>query len=491
MDVTAVAENPLAVAADTLVVNLFERGPAPSGLTGTLDRALGGAVTELIASGDATGRSGELTVVYPRGAVSAARVLVVGLGPANTFDAEAVRRAAASAARRARELGARRVASAAHGAGINGMALGDAAQATIEGTRLGLYRYHQADEGLESFSLVDEDTEKLEVLRDGVRWGDAVAEGTRLARDLVQHPANVATPEYLADVAQGLANDHGFGLTLGDRAWAEREGMGAFLAVARAAGHEPRFIVLEHDPSDGKDAPLVLVGKGITFDSGGLSIKGRQGLEGMKHDMAGAAAVLGVMRTVGRLRSPRRVVALIPATENVIDAFAYRPSDVLRAANGTTIEVISTDAEGRLVLADALAYASRYEPRAVVDIATLTGAIDVALGPHAAGLFANDDALASALLTAAQRTTERLWRMPLWPQYIDALDSQVADLKNSAGKAAGGACVAAAFLERFTAYPWAHLDIAGVRATESTDGYQVKGPTGFGVRLLADWIMRA
>ncbi len=489
MDVTAVAESPLAVAADTLVVNLFERGSPPSGATGAVDRALGGAISELMASGDARGRAGEITVLYPRGAIAASRVLIVGLGPANVFCSEAVRRASAIAARRARELGARRVASLAHGAGINEMPLGDAAQATVEGARLGLYRY-QADDGLDGFSLVDEDADRLEALRDGIRWGEAVAEGTRLARDLIQHPANVATPEHLADVARGLAADHGFEVTIGDRAWAEREHMGAFLAVARAAGHEPRFIVLEHDPSKGTEPPLVLIGKGITFDSGGLSIKGRQGLAGMKHDMAGAAAVLGVMRTVGRLRSPRRIVALVPATENVIDAFGYRPSDLVRAADGTTIEIISTDAEGRLILADALVFAARFEPRAVVDLATLTGAIDVALGPHAAGLFANDDSLASALLASAERTAERLWRMPLWHEYLGALESEVADLKNSSGKPSGGSCVAAAFLERFARFPWAHLDIAGVRATEATDGYQVKGPTGFGVRLLADLITR-
>jgi leucyl aminopeptidase len=489
MDVTAVAESPLTVSADTLVVHLFEHGSAPPSVTGLVDRALDGAISELIASGDASGRAGELTVLYSRGTIAASRVLVAGLGTANGFGVEAVRRASGIAARRARELGARRLASVALGAGINDVSLGEAAQATVEGARLGLYRY-QADDGLESLSLVDEDAGRLEALRDGVRWGEAIAEGARLARDLVQGPANVVTPEHLADVARALAAEHGFECTIGDRAWAEREGMGAFLAVARAAGLEPRFIVLEHDPSKRTERPLVLIGKGITFDSGGLSIKGRQGLEGMKHDMAGAAAVLGVMRTVGRLRSPRRVVALVPATENVIDAFGYRPSDVIRAADGTTIEIVSTDAEGRLILADALVFARRFEPRAVVDLATLTGAIDVALGPHAAGLFANDDDLASALLAAGQRTAERLWRMPLWPEYAVALESDVADLRNSSGKPRGGACVAAAFMQRFAQYPWAHLDIAGVRAAEATDGYQVKGPTGFGVRLLADLITR-
>jgi leucyl aminopeptidase len=267
--------------------------------------------------------------------------------------------------------------------------------------------------------------------------------------------------------------------------------MGAFLAVAQGAGHEPRFLVLEHDPTHGQEAPLVLVGKGVTFDSGGVSIKGRAGMEAMKGDMAGAAAVLGTMRTLGRLRAARRVIALVPATENLLDAHAYRPADVVTAANGTTIEIISTDAEGRLLLADALSYAQGLRPRAVVDLATLTGAVVVALGEGiAAGRFANDAALAAQLDAAAAATAERLWPLPLWPDYLKDLESDVADLKNSSGKPRGGAAVAAAFLERFVAYPWAHLDIAGMAMTDAVDGYRTKGATGFGVRLLVHWITR-
>lgn len=475
---------------DTVIVQHFVGEAAPSGATGALDSALRGAIADVIASGDAGGALGSTTVLYPRGAVSAERVVLVGLGPTRGFDAEAVRCASAGAARRARELGARSVASIVLGAGVGGLDVGSAAQATVEGMRLGLYDFDR-DDAFEAFSLVERDEARVEAVEDGVRWGEAVAEGVRLARDLVRRPANVATPEHLADVARGLATDHGFTLTVGDRAWAEERGMGAFLAVAQGAGFEPRFLVLEHDPTAGRDAPIVLVGKGVTFDSGGLSIKGRQGLAGMKEDMAGAAAVLGAMGAIGRLRSPRRVIALVPATENVIDALAYRPSDVVRAGNGTTIEIISTDAEGRLLLADALVHAATYEPRAVVDVATLTGAVETALGSLACGLFSNDDALAAALIASGERTHERAWRLPLWAGYRDGLTSDVADLKNSSGKGGGGACVAAAFLERFTTYPWVHLDIAGVRSVERTEGYLVKGPTGFGVRLLVDWITRA
>jgi leucyl aminopeptidase len=261
------------------------------------------------------------------------------------------------------------------------------------------------------------------------------------------------------------------------------------LGVAQGAGHEPRFIVLEHDPSKGQEAPLVIVGKGVTFDSGGVSIKARDNMGAMKSDMAGAAAVLGAMRTLGRLRSPRRVVAIVPATENMLDAHAYRPADVLTAANGLTIEVVSTDAEGRLLLADALVYAQRLRPKAVVDLATLTGACVVALGRGtAAGRFANDEALAARVDAAAAATHERVWPLPLWPEYLADLESDVADMKNSSGKPQGGACVAAAFLERFVDYPWVHLDIAGMALTDDAKGYRTKGATGFGVRLLVHWV---
>jgi leucyl aminopeptidase len=490
MDIGVINGTIESVEADTVIVSLFERAGAPGGSTAAIDRSLGGAIADVIAAGDATGELAQTVVLYPRGALPADRVVVVGLGPAQAFDVEAVRVAAASAARRARELGASHIASVVHGAGIGGLDVGAAAQATVEGTRLGLYRFDQ-DEGVAAFTLVERDADKIEAIEDGTRWGEAVAAGVRLARDLTRRPANVATPEHLAEVARTLARDHAFALTVGDRAWAEGHHLGAFLAVARAAGEEPRFIVLEHDPTGGRDAPLVLIGKGVTFDSGGLSIKGRRGMEAMKEDMAGAAAVLGTMRAIGRLRSPRRVVALVPATENVIDALGYRPSDVVTAADGTTIEIVSTDAEGRLLLADALVHARRYGPRAVVDVATLTGAVVTALGRLACGLFSNDDELVAGLQRSAERTRERVWRLPLWDAYRDGLASEVADLKNSTGKPEGGACVAAAFLARFADFPWAHLDIAGVRSAETTAGYLVKGPTGFGVRLLVDWVTHA
>ena len=489
------------VEADALIVHHFAGAHRAGGATGDVDRALGGLISELATRGDLATDVGGVTPLFTRAGVAVPRVLVAGLGDPQRVDAEALRRAIGAAVRKARDLGARRIAVGALGSGIGGLTPSEIARATVEGARLGLYRYRVAaadaigdtgDHGVDELLLVEPDAGRLEEVGDGVRWGEATADGVELARDLVNLPPNVATPTHLATVAEALARDHGFAVTIGDRAWAETHGMGAFLAVAQGAGHEPRFIVLEHDPSGGKEAPLVLVGKGVTFDSGGVSIKGRAGMEAMKSDMAGGAAVLGAMRTLGRLRSPRRVVALVPATENMLDAHAYRPADVLRASNGLTIEVISTDAEGRLLLADALAYAQRLKPKAVVDLATLTGACVVALGRGtAAGRFSNDDALAARVDAAAAATHERVWPLPLWPEYLDDLESDVADMKNSSGKPHGGAPIAAAFLHRFVDYPWVHLDIAGMAMRDDARGYHTKGATGFGVRLLVHWVTHA
>lgn len=479
---------------DTLLVDLFAGDAEPGGATGAADRALAGAVRHLVALGDHDGSLGTVRTLYPRDALPAKRLLVVGLGAPGDLTADRVRRAAASAARTARELGGGRLGSVVLGAGTGRLDPAAAARATVEGTVLGLARAEPGF-GVRSFTLLATDDTSLGAVRSGARVGEAAARGAVLARDLVRRPPNQATPEHLAEVAGAIAERHGMTATAHDRAWIEAEGMGALAAVAQAAGFEPRFVVIDHDPLGTEEAPLVLVGKGVTFDSGGLSIKTRAGMATMQMDMAGAAAVLGAMDALGALHAAgvegasRRVVALVPATENLLDARGFRPTDVVRAANGVTIEIVSTDAEGRLLLADALSYAQRLRPRAVVDIATLTGGVVTALGAQAAGLFTGDDGLAASLLRAADATGERVWRLPLWAEYREGLRSDVADLKNSTGSPPGSPCVAAAFLERFTDYPWAHVDIAGVSRWERTDGYLATGPTGFGVRLLLDWIL--
>lgn len=479
--------------ADTLIVNLFRGVRVPGGATGAVNQALDGAISDLIDGGDLSGKAGEVVVLYPRGTIPARRVLVVGLGEQEGFDLEGVRRAAAAAIREARGLKAKSVASILHGAGLAGFGAAEAAQAVIEGTLLASYRYEADKEETErheidEFTLVEFDEEKVEAMRSGLETAVAIAAGVTLARDLVNMPPNVATPTKLADVAEDIAQAHGMAVTIGDREWAHEQQMGAFLAVAQGAGEPPKFIVLEHNGEREDLDTLVLVGKGITFDTGGISLKNKERMGLMKSDMGGAAAVLGAMKVVGMLDLPLRIIGVAPCTENMPDAYAYRPADVIKASNGKTIEIISTDAEGRMALADGLTYAGRYQPTAVIDLATLTGSCVTALGlGMAAGLFSNDDGLRDKLVAAGTAVHERVWPLPLWDDYREKIKSDVADMKNSGGRM-GGVATSAIFLKEFTDYPWAHLDIAGVAFGEKAQGYTPAGGVGFGVRLLVQFL---
>jgi leucyl aminopeptidase len=341
---------------------------------------------------------------------------------------------------------------------------------------------------------LEHDVARVEQARAGATVGAAVSAGATLARDLGNHPSNVATPTYLADVADGIAERHGMRLELWDRKRIVDEGMGAFASVAKGTYEEPRFIVLEHAPEGVRDqAPYVLVGKGITFDTGGISLKGGLRMGAMKFDMCGAGAVIGAMEAIGQLGLPLHVYGLVAATENMPGGRATKPGDIVTAMNGTTIEILNTDAEGRMVLADALSYAQGLEPAAVVDVATLTGAIVVALGKHAAGVFPNDDDLADALAAAGDRTGERVWRFPMWEPYGEMIKSDSADIKNVSDTrpSPAGSIFAGKFLERFVDYPWAHVDIAGVAWNAKDVPYITQGATGFGVRLLVDWLRTA
>lgn len=480
--------------ADSLIVNLFEGVTAPAGATGAVDKALGGAISELIAQGDLTGKAGEVAVLYPRGAIPAKRVLVVGLGKQEGLNLEGVRRAAAAAIKKAQDLKAKAVATIVHGAGIGGLDAASAAQATVEGSLLALYQFDAQKQNNEkkttpdSLAVVEYEESKINSVAQGAKTAESIAAGVTIARNLVNMPPNVATPTKLAQTATEIAQAHGLKLTIGDRDWAAAHNMGAYLAVAKGAGEPPYFIVMEHN-SDRTDLDtLVLVGKGITFDTGGISIKPSDRMGDMKSDMGGAAAVFGAMKAVALLNLPLRVIGITPCTENMPDAQAYRPADVITASNGKTIEIISTDAEGRMVLADALVYAKQYNPKAVVDLATLTGSCVIALGAGvAAGIFCNDDNLRDKLVTAGNSTHERLWPLPLYDDYRQTIKSPVADMKNSGGRT-GGVGTSAVFLKEFTDYPWAHLDIAGMALSEKDNGYVPSGGTGFGVRALVEFL---
>jgi len=496
MKINIVQGNIIESGADTIIVNLFAGVTEPDGATGAVDQALGGLIRELIKSGDLRGKLGEVGSVYPRGAIAAQRVLIAGLGEKADFNLEAARRASAFAMQKARDLGARKVASIVHGAGVEGVDLADAAQATGEAAMLGLYKspkaYPEPWDVIEELTLVEFDQNKLPAIEAGARVAQANGRAVYMVRDLVLYGPNIVTPTYIADKAREIAHQYHMNVTVGDRAWAAERHMGAFLAVAKGAEEPPAFIVLEHNSNRTDLDTLVLVGKGITFDTGGISLKPAEKLEDMKTDMAGAAAVLGAMQVAGELDLPLRLIAILPCTENMPDGRAFRPADILTASNGKTIEIISTDAEGRLVLADALVYASQFKPQAVVDLATLTGACVVALGAGvAAGIFCNEPALQEKLIESGQRMQEKLWALPLWDDYKRKIKSLVADVANS-GTRYGGVGTSAIFLKEFVDYPWAHLDIAGMVQVDPAqeNPYTPMGATGYGVRLLVDFLRK-
>jgi leucyl aminopeptidase len=479
--------------ADTIIVNLFKGVTKPGGATGAVDRALNNAISELIAQGDIDGSANQIRIIYPRAEHPAQRIIIVGLGERDEFDLEAIRTAAATAAKVARNHKAEHVATIIHGAGIGGIDVTDAAQATVEGTLLGLYRYdkpqrkQESRHDIDTFTVVEFDEAKLEAIESGVATAKAIADGVTLARDLIKQSANVVTPKYLAATAKEIAKEFNLELLVGGRKWLKKHKMGAFLAVAQGAGHPPRFIALEYNGHLDMP-PIVLVGKGITFDSGGITLKPGANMGSMKTDMAAAAAMLGVAKAIAALQLPIRVVTIVASAENMPDAHAYHPGDIITASNGTTIEIISTDAEGRMVLADALVYAQRYNPELVIDMATLTGTVGRAMGRGiSGGLFSTDDTARDQIVAAGMSTGERMWPFPLWKEYRKRINSSFADMKNSGG-AANGLGASAVFLQEFTDYPWVHLDIANMSYTATDKAYESAFGTGFGVRLLVEFL---
>jgi leucyl aminopeptidase len=485
-------------AIDLIVVNLFQGVTLPGAATGAVDGALGGMIRDVIATGDFTGKANETLVVYTRGAIPAPRVLIVGLGEASRFDIAGVRNAAATAARKARELGVKRFATIVHGAGIGGQDPGLAAQAVAEGALMGLYRYegHRSKApkdwkpNPEQMLVLERSGKNGQAIEAGVRKGVSIALGVNLARELVNTPANHMTPVVMSTVAAKVARETGLRYEALDRVACKALGMGIFMAVAEESEAEPQLIVLEHNAGRTDLPTVVLVGKGVTFDSGGISLKPGEEMWKMKGDMAGAAAVIAALGVAGRLKLPVRVVGLAPCAENLPGGRAQKPGDVFTGMTGKTMEVISTDAEGRMLLADALAYAKRFNPHAVIDIATLTGVQSMALGPHAAGFFANDEALAARLVKAAESSGERVWRFPLYDEYAETIKSQVADVKNTGGRY-GGLGTSAKFIEHFTeGYPWAHVDMASMSLSDEDKPAKPKGATGYGVRLFAALLER-
>jgi leucyl aminopeptidase len=477
---------------DCVVLGVFEEGELPDEAQ-TIDTAAGGRLKKLLARGDFSGRLSETLLLTEMPGIEASRVLLTGLGPKKSFSRKSWRRAVAASVT---ALARTRIASVAFAIDRPGAKELDDyyfGRAIAEIVGATLYRVNDLKTAkkpkppaLQKVLAGPVRKAGVEDVERGLEHGQAIASAASMQRDLANLPANVCTPSYLGDQARALAKQYtGLRVQVLDEAGIKKEKMGCLLAVSQGSHEPPRFIVLEHRGGKSDTAPVVLVGKGVTFDTGGISLKDPPGMDEMKFDMSGAAAVIASMSLVAKLRLPLRVVGLVAAVENMPSGHAVKPGDIATSAAGLTVEILNTDAEGRLILSDALHYARRFNPAAVVDIATLTGACVVALGHHHSGAMGNDEDLVRELVDAGVRADDRAWHMPLTDEYADQLKSNFADFANVGGRE-GGAITAAAFLSKFTqGLKWAHLDVAGT----AYQGGALKGSTGRPTPLLADFLI--
>ncbi len=490
MDFQVTSGDITTITADAIIVNLFEGVTAPGGATGAVDKALDGAISKLIAQGDIRGKSGEVTTVHTFGKLKAPRVIVAGLGKQKEFDLDAVRNLSANLVRALRKPNIKSIATIAHGAGIGGLDPDACAQAVAEGALLGSYRFlkhKKAEEDpteIAKVMLVESDGTKAKSMKVAAERGVALAEATNLARDMANAPSNHLTPTDLAARASEVAKKHKLEIEVLERADMEKKGMGSMLSVAKGSAEPPKMIRLSYKGRKGSGYDLALVGKGITFDTGGISIKPAANMEAMKADMTGAASVIAAMGAIASLKPKVNVVGIAPCTENMPGGSATKPGDVVSAMNGRTIEIINTDAEGRLVLADGLCWAKELGATHILDVATLTGAVTSALGDVAYGLMTNNDEFCSQLEAAAAAAGEKTWRLPMFKEYDELIKSDVADCKNT-GTRGAGTIVGAKFLEPFVGdTPWIHMDIAGVDMMPSDRGWVSKGASGYSVRAM-------
>jgi leucyl aminopeptidase len=490
--VEVVAKRLEEVTADALVVGLYTGETKLPERLARVDRAAQGQLKRVLDLETFTGKAGQVTHAH----TDSRRIVVAGLGARAETTSEVLRRASAAAVRRARDLGARTVAAEVLG---DRMTARQRAQAVVEGAILGTYHFdrykkEKPDRAVSELRIAEPDARRAREAGDGARRGESFALATSFARDLINAPANELHPTDLARAATELAKEGRLAVKVFEQTECRKMGMGAFLGVAAGSEQPPKFIHLRYTPTGRAPAgrkrkKVVLIGKGITFDSGGLDLKPPDGMLRMKYDMAGAAAVLGIMRALPALQPAAEVHGLIAATENMPSGSAIRPGDVLRAMNGTTIEIGNTDAEGRLTLADGICYAhANIQPDEIIDMATLTGACVVALGQLCSGIMTNNQPLAARILRAADAAGERFWQLPLIDEYRENLKSEVADI-NNVGPRGGGAITAGLFLKEFAGRtPWAHLDIAGPAFTEKDLPLAPKGATGFAVRTILTYL---
>ncbi len=486
---TKVAE-PDKLATGALVVGIYESGKL-SASAEAVDRAAKGLITELIKRRDIDGKLGATRVLLKPASLACERLILVGLGKEPEFGAKAYREAVRNAVNALKDTGAADAHLYLVELPVRGCDLRWSARQAVIIAAESIYRFEEFKSKkspvarLKKLIFALSEKSVADAIAEGVTEGRAIAAGMDFTKNLGNRPSNLCTPGHLAEQALQLAKTHKIGVEVLERKDMEKLGMGALLAVAKGSHEPPKFLVLQYSGAGKKEKPVVLVGKGVTFDTGGISIKPSAEMDEMKYDMCGAASVLGTFRAIAELKPKLNLVGLIPTTENMPGGNATKPGDIVTSLSGQTIEILNTDAEGRLILCDALTYAERFNPAAVVDIATLTGACVIALGHVATGVFANDEGLADELLEAGRESWDRGWRMPLWEEYQEQLKSPFADMANIGGRP-GGSVTAACFLARYAEqYAWAHLDIAGTAWTSGKN----KGATGRPVPLLTTFLL--
>jgi len=493
--ITVKKGNLLDTKTQAIILALYEDEKTFSGLVSSADQKTGGLLGDIIKSGDFKAKPSQVSVIYTRGLLLANRIALVGLGRKSELNLEKIRNAFAKVMQHLRGLNIKDAATS-----FDWNPMPDQKEKVIaavaEGAILGLYQYTPyktvGRDEIHEMRLLEivADTKDYFVLQDEIKKTKIITDAVYFARNLISAPANEMTPSMMATHAEKIAKRKNVSCRLLDKGKLKALGMNALLGVASGSNQPPKFIILEYTGGQRGVAPIALVGKGLTFDSGGISIKPAEKMDEMKTDMSGGAAVMAVIMAAADLKLPINIVGLVPATENMSGGSALKPGDILKSYSGKTIEVLNTDAEGRLILADALSYASKYKPAAIIDIATLTGACIVALGEDVIGMLGTDEQMKKEINQAAQITGELVWELPLWESYSELIKSDIADYKNSSGRS-GGAITAAAFLSKFVGnYPWVHLDIAGPAWAKKDKTYIPKGASGVTVRLLVEYLQQ-
>lgn len=482
---------------DVLIVNLFEGVKTPSGATASVNSATDNLIKEVIKEEEFKGSTGSTLLIRTKGLIPAKKVIVVGLGEKKKFDLWALRKAYAAAIRKAKASGAKTVSTILHGAGEGDIDTREAAQTIAEISQLALYdfdKYKSKDKKspkkeVTTVTIIESSKSKKKAIDEGIKRGSAFAKAQRLARDLVTEPAEAATPTMLANTARKIARENKLRIKVLDKAQCKKLGMNAFLAVGRGSDEPPKFIEIKYTPKGKAKKHIAIVGKGVTFDSGGYSLKPSKAMDTMKMDMSGSAAVIATMSAIKDIRPDVAVTMIVAACENMVNGHAYKLGDVFKAMNGKTIEIMNTDAEGRVTLADSLSYAAKQKPDAIIDLATLTGACVVALGDYSTGVMTNNQKLANKVIEAGNEIGERMWQLPLLDEDRAKIKSPIADMINTGSRGGAGAQNGAVLLENFVSdIPWVHLDIAGPAWIDSPNAYGPKGPTGVGARTLLNFL---